>query len=152
MLALLLLQGVPGPFTGNSACLLALGSTVCDEVDCYADGQGLSYIRSRCAVRRGPFCLFLRTGGGACPESTLRVAAVGGCGGDLCGEPVVDGQQKIAKLGSSSREQQQGPLKGPGALLGSLPGTVVHRDGHLFDDGSFATGRDGACRGQRLSV
>ena len=35
--------------------------------------------------------------------------------------------QKIAKLGSRSREQQQGPLKGPGALLGSLAGTAVHR-------------------------
>ena len=35
--------------------------------------------------------------------------------------------QKIAKLGSRSREQQQGPLKGPGVLLGSFAGTAVHR-------------------------
>ena len=60
--------------------------------------------------------------------------------------------QKIAKLNSRFCEQQQVPLKDPFVLLGSLPGTAVHRDGHLFDGGSFATGRDGACRGQRLSV
>ena len=35
--------------------------------------------------------------------------------------------QKIANLVSRSREQQQGPLNGPGALLGSLAGTAVHR-------------------------
>ena len=38
------------------------------------------------------FCLCLRAGSGARPEFTLRIAPVGGCGGDLCGEPVLDGQ------------------------------------------------------------
>ena len=35
--------------------------------------------------------------------------------------------QKIAKLNSCFSEQQHRPLKGLGALLGSLAGTVVHR-------------------------
>ena len=82
----------PGPSLAvmsqnRHSCLLGLGSTVCDEVDCYADGQGLSYIRSRCAVCRGPFVFFFGLGVGLAHSplygSLLWVAAGVICVGNL---------------------------------------------------------------------